>query len=420
MATTVTLLQLAQNGGLSPAEMGAVEAMLTTDELTPLLPFETIVGTNAYQYDRKLSDVTASWVAQQGSFTTAGGLKKGRILAATKKVYAQPDVSPEDAARLGGAAGVLGELAASSFMAMSKAIANKAINGSSAVTAVVDPQSYLITTSNGITATTTGGLYDLSQSSRGELKYTASGTLFRYRAPGDTDFGDAVAVGTGSTGTAFSKNGENWLTITRGAGSLASNTTAVVTIADGANEPDGILRMMEGVTRQWIYGGDNGGPISFDLLDQLVDLCKGSGQKVMVTNKAVRRAIRKLLRDKASGETFADVGSRKVLAYDGIPIIASDYMLATRTRGTASGVCSAIICASLGMMQGFRGVASTGIVEAAMQGARLLASGPFGIQCHQLPVSQTNDNVVARAVGYVGFAGELVEGVAILDGLTTS
>lgn len=420
MATTVTLLQLAQNAGLSASETGAVEAMLTTDELTPLLPFETIAGTTAYRYDRKLADVTAAWVASQGAFTAAGGVKYGRILAETKKLYAQPDVSPEDAARLGGVNGVLGSLAASAFVAMSRAIANKAINGSSAPTSTIDAQSYLVTTSGGITACTTGGLHDLSQSTRGELKYTASGTLFRYKAPGDTDFGDAVSIGTTATGTVFSKNGENYLTITRGAGSLASNTTAVVTIANGADEPDGLYKLMAGVTRQWLYGGDNGGPVSFDLLDQLVDTCKGSGQKVMVTNKAVRRAVRKLFRDKASAETFTDVGSRKVLSYDGIPIIASDYMLATRTRGTASGVCSAIICASLGTMQGFRGVASTGIVDAAMQGARLITSGPFGMQCHQLPVSQSNDNVVARAVGYVGFAQELVEGVAILDGLTTS
>lgn len=413
----LTLLQLANNAGLSPSEMGAVEAMITVDELTPLLPFETKAGTTAYGYDRRLSDVSASWVAPAGAMSSAGGLKYGRVLAETKKLYAQPDISPEDAAALGGAANVHGMLAANAFVAMSKAIGNKAINGSSAPTATIDAQSVLVTTANSVSATTPGGLMNLSLGTRGEIKYTATGTFWQYKAPGDVDFGDQVAIGTSATGTVFSKNGENWITITRGSGALSNNTIASVTLAYGANEPDGLYQLMGGVTRQWIYGGTNGGAVSFALLDQVLDLCKGSGQKAMLTSKRVRREIRALFRG-AAHESFVDIGAKKVLAYDGVPIIASDYVPTNRTRGTASGVCSSLFALSLGEMQGFRGVASTGIVDPAMQGGRLIASGPFGIACHQLPVSQTGDAIVDRAVGYVGFAQELVEGVAILDGLT--
>lgn len=417
MAAAITLLALAASAGLTSARQGAVEAMIAVDELTPILPITEIAGTRAYQYDRKLGDVSASWVAPDAALSSAGGLKVGRVLAETKKVYAQPDISPETAARLGGGAEALGQLAASSFTAISKSIGAKLITGSSAPTADIDAASYLVTTSGGITAVTCGGMLDLSLSTRGSVKYTATGTLFRYKAPGDLDYGDPVAIGTSATGRVFSANGDSWISITRGAGALATNTEAVITITAGADEPDGVYALMAGVTRQWIYGGTNGGAVTFALLDQLLDLCKGSGQKVLVTSKPIRRAIRALLRDKAA-ETFADVGAKKVLSYDGVPILASDYVPTNRTRGTASGVCSSIIAATLGDMQGLRGVASTGITEEAMQGARAIASGPFGISSYQLPVSQTGDSMVVRATGYMGFAQELVEGVAILDGLT--
>ena len=414
-----TLLQLAANAGLSMGQRGAVEAMLTVDEITPILPFDTVNGSRAYAYDRKLGQVSASWVAPASSLSSAGGLSLGRVLSETKKLYAQPDITPEDAARLGGGDMAMGALAESAFVAMARAIGNKAINGSSAPTSTIDAQSTIVA-STCVTACTCGGLFDLSRETRGELRYATSGTAFRYRAPGDVDFGDAVTIGTGSSGRVFSKNGENWLYITRGAGAISANTTAVVTIAVTADEPDGLFRMMEGVTRQWLYGGTDGGAISFELLDQLMDLCKGQGQKVLLTSKLIRRAIRKLLRDKAGGETFADVGSKKVLAYDGVPILVSDYMPTTRTRGSSGAVCSAVIATTLGDMQGFRGVASTGIADVAMQGARPIAQGPYGIAAYQLPVSTTSDALVTRATGYVGFANELVEGVAILDGLTYS
>lgn len=414
---TQTLLQLAANAGLSPAELGAVEAVMVSEELMPLLPVDTIAGTTAYSYDRRLGEVAASWVAPGAAFTAGGGLKLGRILAETRKVFAQPDILPEDAARLGGAAGVHGQLAASAFIALGRATANKAINGSAAPAAVIDAQSILVA-STCVTASVPGGQHDLTQGNRGLLKFVTASDTFYYRAPGDIDFGDGVVVGASSTDTVYSKNGENFLTLTRGVGSIAADTTAVVVITNAASEPDGLYKLMAPATRQWLYGGTNGGALTFELLDQLIDLCKGGGQKVMLTSKKIRRAIRKLLRDKATSETFMDVGARKVLAYDGIPIVVSDYVPTTRTRGSSGSVCSSIFCMSLGDREGFRGVASTGIVDPAMQGARAIAQGPFGMACYQLPVSQATDNIVDRAVGYFGFANELVEGVSILDGLT--
>ena len=419
MAETQTLFQLAARAGLTPGMRGAVEASIVVDELTPFLPFTTIAGQRAYAYDRITGQVSASWVAPDGALSSAGGRAYGRINGETKKLYAQPDVSPETAARAGGATDVLGDLAASCFTAMSRKIGDAAINGSSAPTATIDSQSPIVA-STCVTAVSCGGLLDLSQETRGEVKYVATGTFFSYRAPGDVDFGTPVSIGTSATGTVFSKNGDAWLTITRGVGAISSNQTAVVVIANGANEPDGLYRLMVQHTGQWIYPGADGGALTFELLDQLFDTCKGDGDRVMLMPKKIRRALLKLQRDKATSETFADVGGRKVPMYQGVPVVVSDYMPTNRVRGSSGAVCSSIILASLGERQGFSGVASTGIADVAMQGARQLAQGPFGTAAYQLPVSATTDTLTLRATGYVGFKQELKEGVAILDGLTYS
>ncbi len=419
MAASQTLLQLAASAGLSPGQRGAVQAAIVVDELTPYLPVETLSGTQAYGYDRVTGYVSASWVAPDAALASSGGRKIGRITAETKKLYAQPDVTPEHAARLGGGDATLAELAASCFTAMSRKIGDAAINGNSAPTATIDAQSTLVAATC-VTAVTCGGLLDLSLSTRGEVKFTATGDYFQYRAPGDLAFGDQVAIAASGTGYVYSANNDAWLRITRGVGAIADNTTAVVTIAAGAAEPDGIYTLMAGNTSQWLYAGTNGGALTFELLDQLFDLCKGDGQRALLMPKKIRRALGKLLRDKATAETFENVGGKKTLMYGGVPVIVSDYMPTTRTRGSSGAVCSSIILMSLGDGQGFGGVASTGIVEKAMQGARLIASGPFGTAAYQIPVSATSDALVERATGYFGFKQELREGIAILDGLTHS
>lgn len=419
MAATQTLFSLAASAGISPAMRGAVEASIVVDELTPFLPVQTVAGTRAYAFDRITGQVTASWVAADAALSSAGGRAYGRITNETRKLYAQPDVSPEDAARAGGAPDVLGDLAASCFTSLSRKIGDAAINGSSAPTATIDSQSPIVAATC-VTAVTCGGALDLTAATIGELKYTATGTFFRYKAPGDVDFGDSVSIGTSASGYVYSKNGDAWLYLTRGVGAISGNQTAVVTLANGANEPDGLYRLMAANTSQWIYGGTDGGALTFELLDQLLDLCKGDGPKAMLMPKKIRRAMRKLLRDKATSETFEMVGGRKVPMYEGIPCIVSDYMPTNRVRGSSGSVCSSIILMSLGDRQGFRGVASTGIADAAMQGARMIAAGPFGTAAWQLPVSSTSDTLTLRATGYFGFAQELKEGVAILDGLTYS
>lgn len=419
MAASQTLLQMAASAGLSPAMRGAVQASIVVDELTPFLPFQTIPGTCAYGYDRVTGEVSASWVARDTALASAGGRKIGRIMAETKKLYAQPDITPEDAARLGGGDATLAELAASCFTAMSRKLGDAAINGSSAPSATIDAESPLVAATC-ITAVTCGGLLDLAFSPRGELRFTATGDYFAYRAPGDVRFGDRVAIGASSSGYVYSANGDAWLRITRGVGAISDDTTAVVTIADGAAEPDGIYQLMSANTSQWLYAGTNGGALTFELLDQLFDTCKGDGPRVLLMPKKIRRALAKLLRDKATSETFESIGGRKTLMYGGVPVIVSDYMPTNRVRGTSGAVCSSIILMSVGDRQGFAGVASTGIVDTAMQGARLIAQGPFGTAAYQIPVSSTSDALVERATGYFGFKQELREGIAILDGLTYS
>jgi hypothetical protein len=413
---TVSLLQLAANAGISPALSGAVEAMIVADELASVLPV-TVQRQREYSYTRRLSVGAAQWVAPGAAITATAGPRYGRVLAECRKIVAQPSITPEDAARAGGAEAVHGALAASAFTAISREIARVTITGSSAPTAALDPGSPLAV-AGGVTALVPSGQWDLDLGGLAQLRYTtAGGGTFRYRGPGDVEFGEPVVIPASSTGTVVSANGELRLTITRGATALTTATTSVVTVTRGAAEPDGLYQLLAPHASRWLYAGTNGGPITFELLDELLDMCRGDGMRVLVTSHRGRRAIRKLLRDR-SAETFTDVGSRKTVAYDGVPVLATEYVPTNRERGTSGPVCTSVFALTLGEGQGLRLIAAEGVADAAAQGARLVAQGPFGIGVYHLPVSQSTDEIADRAVGYVGVAQELIPGAAVLDGLT--
>lgn len=412
--STVSLLQLAANAGISPALSGAVEAMIVADELAAVLPV-TVQRQREYSYTRRLSVGAAQWVAPGAAITATAGPRYGRVLAECRKIVAQPSITPEDAARAGGVESVHGALAASAFTAISREIARVTIVGSSAPTATLDPGSPLAV-AGGVTELTPSGQWDLDLGGLAQLRYTTTGGgTFRYRGPGDLDFGEPVVIPASSTGTVVSANGELRLTITRGATVLSTATTAAVTLTRGS-EPDGLYQLLAPHTSRWLYAGTNGGPVTFELLDELLDLCRGDGPRVLVTSHRGRRAIRKLLRDRSS-ESFVDIGARKTVAYDGVPVLATEYVPTTRERGTSGPVCTSVFALTLGEGQGLRLIAAEGVADAAAQGARLIAQGPFGIGAYHLPVSQNTDEIVFRAVGYIGVAQELIPGAAVLDGI---
>ncbi len=86
---------------------------------------------------------------------------------------------------------------------------------------------------------------------------------------------------------------------------------------------------------QSILIGPNGGALTLDLMDQMIDLVKPGRPDALCMSKRSRRKLSSLRR--ASGftlETSVDQFGQHVTSYDGIPVIVDDFILDNEGVGT--------------------------------------------------------------------------------------
>ncbi|MCH8814285.1 MAG: phage major capsid protein [Chloroflexi bacterium] len=94
--------------------------------------------------------------------------------------------------------------------------------------------------------------------------------------------------------------------------------------------------------------GVNGGSLTLDKLDELVDKVKGGKPEMMLMSRRSRRLLTKLARNSGSLlETDRDEFGQMLQFYDGIPVGVSDYISDTETVGTSTD-CSTIYAFQMG------------------------------------------------------------------------
>lgn len=125
--------------------------------------------------------------------------------------------------------------------------------------------------------------------------------------------------------------------------------------AVNAKSFDGMRKLC--TSGQTIYAGTNGGAITFDLLDELIHSVPNRPDALFM-RYGTYRALRALMR--SLGGTVPEHIKLKdfdglVPAYDGIPILLSDYLPANETRGTSDVTCS-IFAARMNTVDGLHGI----------------------------------------------------------------
>jgi hypothetical protein len=94
--------------------------------------------------------------------------------------------------------------------------------------------------------------------------------------------------------------------------------------------------------------GANGGSLTLDKLDELVDQVKGGKPEMLLMSRRSRRIVNKLARNSGSLlETDRDEFGTMLTFYDGIPIGVSDYISDTQTVGTSTD-CSTVYAFQMG------------------------------------------------------------------------
>jgi HK97 family phage major capsid protein len=137
---------------------------------------------------------------------------------------------------------------------------------------------------------------------------------------------------------------------------------------------------------QTLSMGVNGGSLTLDKLDELVDTVKGGKPELLLMSRRSRRIINKLARTAGTLlETDRDQFGQMVQYYDGIPVGVSDYIPDDQTVGTSSD-CSTIYGVQFG--------------EGALAGL----TGPGGLQVERVGSLEQKDASRNRIKWYTSIA----------------
>ena len=176
-----------------------------------------------------------------------------------------------------------------------------------------------------------------------------------------------------------------------------------------ANTFQGILALTP--ASQKIATGANGSQLTFDILDQLIDIVKDKDGQVdyLMMPFRTRRSYFNLLRT-LGGASVNEVmnlpSGRQVPMYRGVPIFVNDYIPTNQTAGTSAGVCTSIVAGTFDDGSGMHGVSG------------LTAMGNAGIRVENIGAKETADEKITRVKFYCGFANFSQLGVAVAPGIT--
>lgn len=160
---------------------------------------------------------------------------------------------------------------------------------------------------------------------------------------------------------------------------------------------------------QKVATGANGSNLSFDILDELIDLVTDKDGVVdyITMNGRTLRSYFALLRGLGGAginETMELPSGATVPAYRGVPLFRNDWIPINQVKGTGTN-CTSIFAGTLD-----DGSRTTGI-------AGLTASNAAGIQVVDVGEKEDSDDSITRVKWYTGLALFNANGLAMADGI---
>lgn len=143
--------------------------------------------------------------------------------------------------------------------------------------------------------------------------------------------------------------------------------------------------------------GANGSNLSFEIMDEMLDLVTAKDGEVdyILMHARTIRSYKTLLRA-LGGVTMQEVyelpSGKNVPAYSGTPILRNDYIPTNQVKGGSGAVCTTI----------FAGVFDDGGMQMGLLG--LTAANAYGLMVEDVGVSETKDEHIWRVKWYCGLA----------------
>jgi HK97 family phage major capsid protein len=175
-------------------------------------------------------------------------------------------------------------------------------------------------------------------------------------------------------------------------------------IGDSGTDPKSFDGLRTAVPASQIVDiGANGGPLTLDLMDEVIDKVKPGRPDALLMSKRSRRKLSALRR--ASGnllETDRTDFGRRALFYDGIPIVVDENQPDNEVRGASGAVTTSIYPIRFG------------------QGVGVMGLEHGGIDIEEIGELETKDATRWRIKWYAGLAVFSELGVARLRGITAA
>jgi hypothetical protein len=163
---------------------------------------------------------------------------------------------------------------------------------------------------------------------------------------------------------------------------------------------DGLVNIV--ASGQTISMGTNGGALTLDKMDELIDTVMPGRPDALLMAKRTRRKLSSLRRSSGNLlETDVDAFGRRALFYDGIPIVVDDWIPVDEDQGTSTDQCSSIYAVKFGS-QGIMGIENG------------------GIQIEEVGELETKDATRHRIKWYAAIIQLSELGLARLEGITAS
>lgn len=369
--------KLSQN----PLSVAALMEVATSDQLFSMLPFVPKEG-EGFDYTREVSTGSFAFIADDYASTITESTGEDERVHVPKR-EAAADFYVDLFSQLNQSAMVsaFDRQALKKFKAAGRTLAENVINGGyvTGFTAGAFPSG------DYVDALVSAAPYqDSNRFGPGSLKYTHTGTFLQYRAPGDRDYGTAVACASDGSYTLTSDNPSKWIRVTLDVSDATADLEVLFRLTSSTNEFDGLINLVSlAQTRSSV--GANGDAYAYAILDELIDAVKVRQNLAFIMHSKLVRKHMALDRG-LGGATVGDLPNNAgvVPTYRGIPLLANDWIGTAETKAgssTLSSVYLASLSAEEGLWMGALGGAANAVQaspkDAIVLGFNLQNLGPI-------------------------------------------
>lgn len=398
---------------------GLAKAIVTTDEMANVLPIVPVDGT-AIEFLREGTEPSTEFISDAGTTTEESTGTDDLVRIPIRRIVGNSDLDALALDLTGDPAGSQkGTQVAKKVKATWRKAMDKFVNGSRVTSHTLGSSADPFLA---VDAIDYGPWLDSDRYGPGSLKYTHAGTLWQFRAPGDVDYGTAVACASDGSYTLYSHNKNKYITVTLDVSDATGNGETHIRFASSNNEYDGLLELC--VPDQVIAPtGANGDAFSLQMLDELISKEKVRTNRVFVANSKILEkyfSAQRSLGGINPGSIVLPGYAQPVPTYRGIPFLINDNIKSNETVGGAS-TCSSIYLASLDANEGlFFGVANTGGAQGLNVDADPRAQVVLGFRIQDMGPLEGKDADRVRVKLYGATALKSTLALARRRGITTA